>query len=939
MSLAPRPPRFDQLSALLVGVFVLVALGPALLGQGTLVDVDLLTLFQPFSAHDARPATDAITCRGDTVDYLPGVAATKQALLHGDLATWSPYEVGGSPLAHLPNHGVFSPLALPYLVLPLWLAPAFVKLGEIAVGIAGMFAFLRRRGVRRGPALLAGVVFVSSGFMMMWTNWPHTRVAALIPALFWALERLVQDRRVRDVVLVAVVVASMLLGGFPAVTLFALTAAAPYVVMRVAPSVRDAPRRAAGVLLGAAGGVGLGVALAAVQLVPFARNLDAVALEERDWSGVHSPLGLLLTAVAPESVGLCVAGESYGPVNPIEGVAFLGAAAAVLAVCALVVARRGTHASDRSATLFLAVLLGVVLVAVWFGGPLLSALQSLPFYSSNSINRARSVFAFAGAALAGHGLDRLLDWASPDDHSGGSRPEQHRRRRDLAAGLAVVAAVLLLGGLVLRAALADAAAEGYGDHLRSSLVVPGVLLAVSVAAAVLTRFGPDRARSVGPVVLALLLVGQSAWFAHTMLPRSERSSFYPTTATHAFLQEHLGAERYAAGDRTMYPATSDWYALRTPVGHEFTAPRWRELLEALDPDVARSPTNMAFSPEVTARVAAGSSVLDQLSVRYWVAETREVAGTPVALVPGSGEPVVLDGRSRLECTVPGGAMRGVQVRLTDTLRIPQDARLQLHVAVRTPSGVREGTRPLRGAVRAGALRVGVAGEDLADRTPYVVDVWTSGHDATLVLEGAGTGPACSAVRPAPDGLRLVHADAGGLVLERTSALPRIRWAAHSEVVPDAEERLERLAIGLPDDTVLLEDPALPVAEGASAEVTVLVDEAEQIRARVKASGDGYLVVADSILRDGWTATVDGEPVAMVAGNHAFAAIPVPHGEHDVRIRHRPPGLRTGALVSAGALGAAVGLLLLPVLRRPLRRRIRARLDPPEETHRHPRGRP
>ena len=67
---------------------------------------------------------------------------------------------------------------------------------------------------------------------MVWADWPQSRVAAFIPALFWALERLVLHRRIRELVLVALVVATLLLGGFPAVTGYALVTGAVYVTSR-----------------------------------------------------------------------------------------------------------------------------------------------------------------------------------------------------------------------------------------------------------------------------------------------------------------------------------------------------------------------------------------------------------------------------------------------------------------------------------------------------------------------------------------------------------------------------------------------------------------------------------------------------------------------------------------------------------------------------------
>ena len=139
-------------------------------------------------------------------------------------------------------------------------------------------------------------------------------------------------------------------------------------------------------------------------------------------SGEHLPLALFLTTVVPDAVGLGVnGGQRYGPVNPIEAVGFLGAAALVLVVTAVVLRVPRGSAPDRSPRWFLAGAAAVAAAAIWMGGPVLWALQQLPFYSDNFIGRATSVFGFLGAALAGIGLDRVLRWVainrqpSPED--------------------------------------------------------------------------------------------------------------------------------------------------------------------------------------------------------------------------------------------------------------------------------------------------------------------------------------------------------------------------------------------------------------------------------------------------------------------------------------------------------------------------------------------
>ena len=131
------------------------------------------------------------------------------------MAQWNPYGAAGSALGAMPDYALYSPLTVPFYVLPSWLAPAYERLLEIVCSVGGAFLFLRRLSLSRPAALLGGITFAGSGFMVAWLGFPQTRVAAFIPALFWAVERFVQERRARDAALVALPVAALLLGGFP----------------------------------------------------------------------------------------------------------------------------------------------------------------------------------------------------------------------------------------------------------------------------------------------------------------------------------------------------------------------------------------------------------------------------------------------------------------------------------------------------------------------------------------------------------------------------------------------------------------------------------------------------------------------------------------------------------------------------------------------------
>ena len=280
---------------------------------------------------------------------------------------------------------------------------------------------------------------------------------------------------------------------------------------------------------------------------------------------------------------------------------------------------------------------------LWTGGPFLATLDVLPFYGNNSTTRSQSIFGFLAACLAGIGLDRLVR------REQGTASEARPSRRPIVVLLVAVVLLLVVG----LAQVAEARADGYLDHVVHALVVPLLVLALAVGAVAATFLMPPRWAMAGPVVLVCLVFAQGVGIAHTMLPTSDRTYFYPTTPVHRYLHDHLGEDRFGAGDNMMFPATSDYYELRTPVGHEFTDPRWKELLAAADPDVQRSGTFFlpAFSPLLPFGRVNVSPVLDQLSVRYWVKNPQRVVGR-WNRVTGGGETSLVAGE-RVGCQVPG----------------------------------------------------------------------------------------------------------------------------------------------------------------------------------------------------------------------------------------------------------------------------------------------
>lgn len=905
-------------------LFTVLGIGGPLFGQGVFAGTDELVTNAPYVG--AGYATAPV--RNDSVDdtWASGIPSTllfADALGMGEFASWNPYVSAGSPLGGTPTNALLHPVTVPFYLLPGWLAPAFVKLLEIVVAVLGCHLFLRRLGLGRAAALTGGLVFVTSAFMVAWTNWPQTRVAAVVPFLFWAVERLVTRRRPADVALIALPVAAMLVGGFPAVAGYALLTAGVWFVVRVVAEHRGTPTRTLGTLAAGAAGVVGGVALSAAQLVPFTLFMQSAFVEGRSQTPQdHLAAESLVTSIAPWALGGVSqdgAPRWFLEQNFVESLSYMGAAALVLAIVAVASVRAARDVLPRGVWSLLVGLVASGIVVVWFGGVPLALLQQLPvLFSDNFVGRARSVLGFFGAVLAAVGLEVLL-----------------RSRRSLTAEprtgiVSVTFAVIVWAGAAmvglvvwrqarLAAEAADLAASDGVDrvsHLdgQMSLGLAFVVAAVICVAALRGEPTAGTRRTVvsttAVLVLFALITAQALTLVRPYWPRVDRDTFYPQTTTHKFLTASLDRERFAGTWESMVMGADAAQRIRALTGHSFVDARLGQLVRTVPGTEGLYPTYVTFPP---ISEAATAPALDRLGTRYFVTapqspvfgQLREASidGSLATLRPG--EPV--------EVELPGsGPLRGAGV-LPVAADPQRDATLQ--ITLRNPAGqvVAENERNLAGATEDVPFLVALAGEEVRQDQDLVATLVLQA-DRPMTVRGAAGAPALPVVGAADDGLRLVFADSG-VVYERLTALPRIRWAPRSVIEPDAARRLEALGTGaVPPDVVVLDAPSTP-SSGADATVSVVEDGTDSIEVQVDARGAGHLVVADA-LQTGWSATLDGEPVPLVAADHAGVAVAVPVGAHEIQLSYRAPGAGVGAGTSIAAVVVLVGLLGTGLRRRP-----------------------
>lgn len=154
--------------------------------------------------------------------------------------------------------------------------------------------------------------------------------------------------------------------------------------------------------------------------------------------------------------------------------------------------------------------------------------------------------------------------------------------------------------------------------------------------------------------------------------------------------------------------------------------------------------------------------------------------------------------------------------------------------------------------------------------------------------------------------------------DRASVVP------HWTVVDDPAEALERVAqddFNPEEEALLEEDPGIEPTAGAWPGLATY-DEVRPEDVRVLATAEvPSLVLVRNAWDPGWSATVDGEPAPVLRADYLLQAVPIPEGEHEVRLTYREPWVGRGLLISGIVWGLFLVALIVAIAGR--RRRLRA----------------
>ncbi len=400
MSLRQRPKTAAALLYALMGV-VLFAAG-LVPGRAIVSGSDYLWSAAPFESQrpsDVRPLGANYELVDSATQFQPWLQHSRERAPHAPL--WNPHVGAGRPFLANAQSAWLSPFSLPAYILPFWWSQGLVAALKLFAAAFGTFLLARALGLRQGGALLSGLVYGLSLYMVVWVSWPQAGVWALLPWLFLLADRVVRRPSPRSAAGLAGVAALQFFAGHPESSFHVVGATVAFFALRLFAARREDRRAAVGPpLLALAAGLSGGAALAAVTLVPFlellARSGDVGARES--FFGLSLPREYLLGFALPDFWGRATH-SAYGAFAQ-ERALYVGALPLVLAGAALVVRPTLTRVGLA--------LLGALMLAVALGVPPLPQIAShIPIVKTGNHLRVVVITMLCLALLAGWGLDDL----------------------------------------------------------------------------------------------------------------------------------------------------------------------------------------------------------------------------------------------------------------------------------------------------------------------------------------------------------------------------------------------------------------------------------------------------------------------------------------------------------------------------------------------------
>lgn len=644
---------------LIITLFALLLMWrPIVLGH-TFLPIDGLLHLHPWRYSYERVPVNNPRNTDPTRQLFPRRLLTNDIAAQGELPLWNTSILTGTPLLDDGQLAFFYPLSLIFFLMPVAMAFGYYAFVHLILAGVGSYFFTRQIGVGRGGAILAGLSYMLSGYMLTWLQYPeHTAATAMLPWCFWAVTRALACTRWSGWLLCGAVLALPVVSQLQ-IAFYTYVGVGSFLLWHLWHTPHWSLR------LHHMAGFGLAVLLAlvlsAIQLLPA---LDLAATSQR--SNLPFAPGnneayflMLLRLVLPALEGA----PRVGP-PPAWGVTLLQVPYPYAGLIPLLLLPLALWFTRYRASLFFGLLaMGAFALAV--GSPLLELfIRLVPLYRQfEDHTRWFALWGFAVAVLAGMGAEIIAtgNWRA-------SVPaEQQRMRR--ANRLLLVGLALFLGGWELYHLQLFQPASRYGLYItmiRQQQLLPPLLFASGGLAALLLLSWRRLPGTVRWAPLLLLVFADLSWYGGSyntstdmaiLDPTSKltdelasypadllaASQVFPPTRQTAFLQSQPGPFRImGAAPDVLPPNVAGAYGLEDIRGyHSLFTQRYMRLARMADgKDFTRDSEGSAVLRPYFTSSYNNRHILDMLNVEYIVFGPDNAGAeryAPLELVHQSGE--------------------------------------------------------------------------------------------------------------------------------------------------------------------------------------------------------------------------------------------------------------------------------------------------------------
>ncbi len=479
------------------------------------------------------------------------------ALTNLQLPLWNPYNFSGAPLLANFQSAVFYPLNIAYLLTAK--LSAWIMLVMLQPLLAGLFTYLYARKINLGKlgAIFAASAFAFSLFMTVWFEYNTIdQVILWLPLLLLAIEKLLEKREKKWILIFVFSLVSSLLAGHIQIFVYLFGFSIIYFIFR---------NRKSAVWFGLLSILSLG--LGAVQLIPGIELIREAARSPHQYDFLINKILIqpyqLIMFLVPDFFGN-PATRNYWLFDTYVGkVTSIGITAVIFILF-------GIFSQKNPFKKFFLWTAVIVLILVT-NNPLTALLYriNLPLISGSAPTLAVFLFCFAASILAGLGIDFL-------------EKENIRLKKYFYLVLPVILFFLLLYAVTLF--LQKTNAYGLNIQLQISLRNLSYSMALILISAVLLLIAVWNKKLRYFILMILLLINVfDLWRSFEKFnPFSPKELVFPNAQVLNFLQGKAGINRfwgYQAGNIEANFATE--YQLFSPQGYDPLYPkRYGEFIQA-----------------------------------------------------------------------------------------------------------------------------------------------------------------------------------------------------------------------------------------------------------------------------------------------------------------------------------------------------------------------